>query len=151
MASDLVFLDQVTWCIKDLGMHSAFVVVRIILQYCSKTEYKGMASSVSDNDITSSYSTYTTSFLQLWFTLPSLTSTQATRSFVCVQFLYNVKILPMTITECSTTKYRNGFCWKCMCGRTTAPRVGSVLQQSRVSHGGRRIYGAEEESRTLTE
>ena len=26
-----------------------------------------------------------------------------------VQYLYNMKILPMTITECSTTKYRNGY------------------------------------------
>ena len=44
--------DQVTWCIEYLGMHSTFVVVRFILQYCSGKEYKGMASSVSD--ITSS-------------------------------------------------------------------------------------------------
>ena len=64
----------------------------------------------------------------------------------CMQFLYDMKILrthqkcpqcnlPMTLTECPTTKYRDGCCWKCTCGRTTAPRVGSVLQQSRVTYG----------------
>ena len=62
-----------------------------------------------------------------------------------MQFLYDMKILrthrkcpscniPMTLTECSTTKFREG-CWKCSCGRTTTPRVGIVLQQSRVTYG----------------
>ena len=41
----------------------------------------------------------------------------------------------MTLTESSTTKYRNGCCWKRPCDRTTSPRVGFVLQQSRVTYG----------------
>ena len=64
----------------------------------------------------------------------------------CMQFLYDMNILrthqkcpscniPMTLTECSTTKYRDGCCWKCSCERTTAPRVRSVLQQSCVTYG----------------
>ena len=61
----------------------------------------------------------------------------------CIQFLYDMKILrthqkcpscsiPMTLTECPLSKYRDGSCWKCTCGRTVASRVGSILQQSRI-------------------
>ena len=68
-------------------------------------------------------------------------STEANR----MQFLYDMKILRnhrkcpscnihMTLTEFPTTKYRHGCCWKCSCERTTAPRVGSVLQQSCVTY-----------------
>ena len=118
--------DQVTWCIEYLGMHSTFVVVRFILQYCSGKEYKGMASSVSD--ITSSNTYY------LHYILPPIMF-HTSRSYQyasyeefrdngmfsseanCMQFLYDMKILrthqkclscniPMTFTECSTTKYR---------------------------------------------
>ena len=63
----------------------------------------------------------------------------------CIQFLYDMKILrthqkcpscsiPMTLTECPLSKYRDGSCWKCTCGRTIAPRVGSILQQSRITY-----------------
>ena len=63
----------------------------------------------------------------------------------CKQFLYDMKILrthqkcpscsiTMTLTECPLSKYRDGSCWKCTCGRTIAPRVGSILQQSRITY-----------------
>ena len=63
----------------------------------------------------------------------------------CMQFLYDMKILrthqqcstcrqTMKLKECATTLYREGCCWKCPCGRTTSPRVGSVLQSSNVAY-----------------
>ena len=88
--------DQVTWCIEYLGMHSTFVVVRFILQYCSGKEYKGMASSVSDTTSSNIIpAIYTTSFLQ--FTPPDLTSTQATRSFETME------CSPQKLTVCSSS------------------------------------------------
>ena len=103
-----------------------------------------MASLVSD--IASSYSTY-----NLHCILPPV-MVHTSRSYQytsyeefrdngmfsseanCVPFLYNMKFLrihqkcpsckmPMTLTECSTSKYRDGCCWKCTCGRTAAPEL----------------------------
>ena len=64
----------------------------------------------------------------------------------CMQFLFDMKILrtnhqcpdcliPMTLRECPSTKYREECCWQCRCGRTISPRVGSILQRSRVTYG----------------
>ena len=63
----------------------------------------------------------------------------------CMQFLYDLKILrtnhqcprcrvPMALQECPATKYREGCCWKCKCGKTIAPRVGSILENSHVTY-----------------
>ena len=63
----------------------------------------------------------------------------------CMQFLYNLKILrtnhqcprccvPMALQECPATKYREGCCWKCKCGKTITPRVGSNLENSHVTY-----------------
>ena len=62
-----------------------------------------------------------------------------------MQFLYDMKILrtnhqcsnclsSMTLQECPATKYREGCCWKCKCGKTVAPRVGSILERSHVTY-----------------
>ena len=99
---DIPKRDQVTWPIEYLGMHNTFVVVNFIMQYCSGKEYKGMALSLQVISLRVIPTIYTTSFLQLWFTFPNLTSTQATRiSFGkmlsteanCMQFLHDMKIL----------------------------------------------------------
>ena len=37
--------------------------------------------------------------------------------------------------NCSTTKYREGSCWRCPCSRTTSVRTDSVLQNSNISYG----------------
>ena len=63
----------------------------------------------------------------------------------CMQFLYDLKILrtnhqcprccvPMALQECPATKYREGCCWKCKCGKTITPRVGSNLENSHVTY-----------------
>ena len=63
----------------------------------------------------------------------------------CSQFLLDMKILPthrqcrgcnnpMAIGSCSTTKYREGCCWKCPCGQTTSLRVNSVLENKNISY-----------------
>ena len=63
----------------------------------------------------------------------------------CMQFLYDLKILrtnhqcprcrvSMALQECPATKYREGCCWKCKCGKTIAPRVGSILANSHVTY-----------------
>ena len=67
----------------------------------------------------------------------------------CMQYLIDMKILrthqqcplcqsSMSLKECptSTTSYREGCCWKCSgsCGRTTAPRTGSILQNSNITY-----------------
>ena len=65
-----------------------------------------------------------------------------------MQFLYDLKILrtnhqcpmalqecvPMALQECPATKYREGCCWKCKCGKTITPRVGSNLENSHVTY-----------------
>ena len=67
------------------------------------------------------------------------------RVSLCMQFLYGLKILrtnhqcprcrvPMALQECPATKYREGCCWKCTCGKTIAPRVGSILENSHVTY-----------------
>jgi hypothetical protein len=40
----------------------------------------------------------------------------------------------MIQAECPSTKYREGCCWKCICGGTTAPPIGSILHQSRITY-----------------
>ena len=40
----------------------------------------------------------------------------------------------MALQECPATKYREGCCWKCKCGKTIAPRVGSILENSHVTY-----------------
>ena len=63
----------------------------------------------------------------------------------CSQFLLDMKILPthrqcrgcqnpMAIGSCSTTKYREGCCWKCPCGQTTSLRANSVLENKNISY-----------------
>ena len=63
----------------------------------------------------------------------------------CMQFLYDMKILrtnhqcprcliSMNLKECPTTKYREGCCWKCKCGKTIAPRIGSILENSNITY-----------------
>ena len=63
----------------------------------------------------------------------------------CCQYLIDMKILPtkrrcptcenrMELIPCSTTKYREGSCWKCPCGVTTSVRTDSVLQNSNLSY-----------------
>ena len=59
----------------------------------------------------------------------------------CCQYLLDMKILPtkrrcpscsnrMELRSCSTTKYREGSCWRCPCSRTTSVRTDSVLQNT---------------------
>ena len=36
--------------------------------------------------------------------------------------------------HCPATKCRDGCCWKCKCGKTVAPRVGSILERSHVTY-----------------
>ena len=54
----------------------------------------------------------------------------------CMQFLYDLKILrtnhqcprcrvPMALQECPATKYKEGCCWKCKCGKTITASVGT--------------------------
>ena len=63
----------------------------------------------------------------------------------CSQFLLDMKILPthrqcrgcqnpMAIGSCSTTKYREGCCWKCPCGQTTSVRTNSILENKNISY-----------------
>ena len=63
----------------------------------------------------------------------------------CMQSLYDMKILRthrkcppcnilMTLTECSTTKYRQ-LLLEVLVQKNYCPRVGSVLQQNRVTYG----------------
>lgn len=63
----------------------------------------------------------------------------------CCQYLLDMKILPtkrrcpscsnrMELRSCSTTKYREGSCWRCPCSRTTSVRTDSVLQNSNISY-----------------
>lgn len=63
----------------------------------------------------------------------------------CQQFLLDMKILrthhrcsrcliQMTLRECSTTKYREGCCWKCKCEKTIACKTGSILERSNLTY-----------------
>ena len=45
----------------------------------------------------------------------------------CKQFHFDIPR-----AECPNTKYRDGYRLKCICGRTTAPRIASILHQSRI-------------------
>ena len=63
----------------------------------------------------------------------------------CMQFLLDMKILRtyqkcptchtyMELKKCAITSFREGCCWKCPCGKTTAPKTGSVLQNSNITY-----------------
>ena len=155
--------DQVMWCIKYLGMQSKFVVVRFILQFCSGKEYKGMASSASAKSLRVTPTIYLATIYTTIIYIPPPVMVHTSRYYqyasyeefrdngmfsteaYCMQFLYDMKILrthrmccscniPMTLTESSTTKYRNGCCWKRPCDRTTSPKkrlTGSGAETAR--------------------
>ena len=63
----------------------------------------------------------------------------------CMQFLYDIKnlrtnhqcprcLISMNLQERPTSKYREGACWKCKCGQTIAPRIGSILENSNITY-----------------